>query len=191
MNEKLSKPPHSSRVSRYVYWNFLFSSRMINCTTVILKYICMYSSYTTAMKKKACKNKREIDSCRKGEWSKKPEVGWFENILYGQKVCKQVARAQRLIMNRHCLDLYLFEDKLGKAVIYTAGAQKYGEQVNKHRDENVGLTEVNKECRNWKVTRNFAGMMNRIMHISYLTTTEKTNLVKPKSKKGAEWNWNV
>ena len=68
----------------------------------------------------------------------------FENILYGQRVCKQVARAQRLIMNKHCLDLYLFEDKLGKAVIYAAGAQKYSEQVNKHRDENVGLTEVNK-----------------------------------------------
>ena len=51
-------------------------------------------------------------------------------------------------MNRHCLDLYLFEDKLEKVVIYVAGAQKYSEQVNKHRDENVGLTEVNKECRN-------------------------------------------
>ena len=58
-------------------------------------------------------------------------------------------------MNKHCLDLYLFEDKLEKAVIYAAGAQKYSEQVNNHRDENVGLTEVNKECRNWKNHREF------------------------------------
>ena len=56
---------------------------------------------------------------------KKYEGGWFENILYGQRVYKQVARAHRLIMNRHCLDLYWFEDKLGKEVIYAAGAQKY------------------------------------------------------------------
>ena len=53
-------------------------------------------------------------------------------------MCKQVARAQRLIMNRRCPDLYLFEDKLGKAVIYATGAQKYSEQVNKHRDEKCG-----------------------------------------------------
>ena len=89
-------------------------------------------------------------------------------------------------MNRHCLDLYLFEDKLEKAVIYTAGAQKYSEQVNKHRDENVGLTEVKKNVGTKKFTGNFAGMMSRSMQISYLIAAEKTNPVKPKSRKGAK-----
>ena len=42
-------------------------------------------------------------------------------------MCKQIARAQRLRMKRHFLELYLFEDRLGKAVIYAAGAQKYSE----------------------------------------------------------------
>ena len=50
-------------------------------------------------------------------------------------------------MNRHFLDLYFFEDKLGKAVIYAAGAQKHSEQVNKHRDKSMSLTEVNKDYR--------------------------------------------
>ena len=36
-----------------------------NCPAVILKDSYMYNSYTTAMKKRACKNERERDSGRK------------------------------------------------------------------------------------------------------------------------------
>ena len=40
---------------------------------------------------------------------------------------KQAAREQRLVMNRHRPDSYVFENKTWKADVYVAGAHKYSE----------------------------------------------------------------
>ena len=57
--------------------------------------------------------------------------------------CKQVAREQRLVMNRHHLDSYVFEHKTWKEVIYVAGAHKYSEQMNRHRGEPRYIEQLN------------------------------------------------
>ena len=47
----------------------------------------MWSSYTTAMKKKACKNKRERDSCRKMYSDPKNLKGVDLKIYYMDREC--------------------------------------------------------------------------------------------------------
>ena len=63
-----------------------------NCTTVILKDSYMYNSYTTAMKKRACKNERERDSGRKIVQGKR----WIEIVMWVSTIKFKLIYEQRM-----------------------------------------------------------------------------------------------
>ena len=46
---------------------------------------------------------------------------------------KQAAQEQRLVMRKHHLDSYVFENKTWKVVIYVADAHKYSDNMNRHK----------------------------------------------------------
>ena len=63
----------------------------------------------------------------------------------------------------------------------------WSKQVKMHKNENVGLIEVNKDCRFDRCTCTGAhNYSEQRMQSSYLTVVEKTNPAKPKARKWAE-----